>query len=60
MATSIDPEDLAELRGCDLFNDCWRECVEAAQQTIEDDSDPDELARAERYLAERAARHPRP
>lgn len=33
-------EDLAFGRGCDVYNDCWSECVEAARdQIVEGDLD---------------------
>lgn len=31
----MDAEDLAEKYGCNEYNDCWRECMEAAQDEID-------------------------
>lgn len=33
--TELDAEDLAEQRGCTPDNDCWPDCVEAAQRSLD-------------------------
>jgi hypothetical protein len=49
----IEPEDLAEARGCVPWSDCWRECVESARYTIEEQKDEQEIAWAEAWLAQK-------
>ena len=31
----MSPEDLAEARGCMIYNECWDQCVEVAKHDLE-------------------------
>lgn len=36
LPASLEAKDLAEVRGCVQWNHCYRECTEAAQETLND------------------------
>jgi hypothetical protein len=42
----VDSDDLAQARGCVPENDCYNECVDAAQRTLDRWDELDEADRA--------------
>lgn len=46
---SLNADQLAQYRGCWPENECYHDCVEAAQHAIDERTNPDELQRAEAW-----------
>jgi hypothetical protein len=52
IAAALAPDQLAQYRGCEPSNYCYSECCEVAREDIEEQRDPDELARARAWATE--------
>lgn len=50
---SLNPDQLAQFRGCEPWNECYADCVDAARSTIDAPAtdDLEELADAEAWAA---------